>query len=195
MIRYKQATGKSENTIADYRVTFKKLISALWHWAADEGFVKTNIVRVIQPPAISDAVIETFTREFQLPSSTKQGQDHDGSNGGQHHIVNGPVRARRGTHADGKRDHSKQDSDQHKKMDAHRDGLRPPAPAHQGHEVSNHRKPENRLHDGCRKNSVGDGKNQGTQRDPKTEMQPGGTKIHEDFECNNEAEQQVKRRI
>ncbi|MCJ7432356.1 MAG: hypothetical protein MUO77_02590 [Anaerolineales bacterium] len=25
MIRYKQATGKSENTIADYRVTFKKL--------------------------------------------------------------------------------------------------------------------------------------------------------------------------
>jgi hypothetical protein len=25
MIRYKQATGKSENTIADYRVTYKKL--------------------------------------------------------------------------------------------------------------------------------------------------------------------------
>ena len=25
MIHYKQATGKSENTIADYRVTFKKL--------------------------------------------------------------------------------------------------------------------------------------------------------------------------
>jgi len=25
MIRYKQATGKAENTISDYRVTFKKL--------------------------------------------------------------------------------------------------------------------------------------------------------------------------
>lgn len=118
MIRYKQATGKSEHTIADYRVTFKKLflyfksdrqiaaitrgemieffawlqedyltepdgvaprgkfklsaktvlnihtnLSALWHWAVDESFVKTNIVRSIQPPAISDAVIEPFTRE------------------------------------------------------------------------------------------------------------------------------------
>jgi hypothetical protein len=26
MIRYKQATGKSDHTIADYRVTFKKLL-------------------------------------------------------------------------------------------------------------------------------------------------------------------------
>ncbi len=26
MIRYKQASGKSENTIADYRVTFKKVL-------------------------------------------------------------------------------------------------------------------------------------------------------------------------
>jgi integrase/recombinase XerD len=38
-------------------------LSALWHWAVDEGFVKTNIVRSIQAPTISDAVIEPFTRE------------------------------------------------------------------------------------------------------------------------------------
>jgi site-specific recombinase XerD len=118
MVHYKQATGKSENTIADYRVTFKKLflyfksdplisaitkgemidffawlqekyisepdgvaprgkfrlsaktvlnihtnLSALWRWAVDEGFVKSNIVRAIQPPAVSEAVIETLTRE------------------------------------------------------------------------------------------------------------------------------------
>jgi hypothetical protein len=31
MIHYKQATGKSENTIADYRVTFKKLFLYLKH--------------------------------------------------------------------------------------------------------------------------------------------------------------------
>jgi hypothetical protein len=35
MIRYKQATGKSENTIADYRVTFKKL---LYYFEADPQF-------------------------------------------------------------------------------------------------------------------------------------------------------------
>ena len=29
MIRYKQATGKSENTISDYHVTFKKNVPAL----------------------------------------------------------------------------------------------------------------------------------------------------------------------
>ena len=118
MIRYKQATGKSENTIADYRVTFKKLLgyfesdppfseitksemveffawlqedyttepdgvaprgkfklsaktvlnihtnlSALWRWAVDDGFAKTNIIRSIQPPAVSDSIIETFTKE------------------------------------------------------------------------------------------------------------------------------------
>ena len=118
MIRYKQATGKAENTISDYRVTFKKLFyyfegdpqigtitkremieffawlqeeyltepdgvaprgkfklsaktvlnihtnfSALWRWAVEEGFVKTNIIRAIQPPAVSESLIETFTRE------------------------------------------------------------------------------------------------------------------------------------
>jgi site-specific recombinase XerD len=118
MIRYKQATGKSENTIADYSVTFKKLfyyfesdppintitkgdmieffawlqeeyltepdgvaprgkfklsaktvlnihtnLSALWRWAVDEGFAKANIIRAIQPPATSDAVIETLSRD------------------------------------------------------------------------------------------------------------------------------------
>ncbi len=118
MVRYKQATGKAENTISDYRVTFKKLflyfeadpqigaitknemieffawlqedyiaepdgvaprgkfklsaksvlnihtnLSALWRWATDEGFVKTNIVRAIQPPAVSDTLIEPFSRE------------------------------------------------------------------------------------------------------------------------------------
>jgi integrase/recombinase XerD len=118
MIRYKQATGKSENTIADYRVAFKKLfcyfksdppihaitrgemigffawlqedyltepdgvaprgkfklsaktvlntytnLSALWHWAVDDGFAKTNIIRTIQPPAVSESLIETFTRD------------------------------------------------------------------------------------------------------------------------------------
>jgi hypothetical protein len=31
MIHYKQATGKSENTIADYRVTFKKLFLYFKH--------------------------------------------------------------------------------------------------------------------------------------------------------------------
>jgi len=118
MLLYKQATGKSENTISDYRATFKKLqlfiksnppisnitrqdlieffvwlqedyvsepdgvaprgkirlsaktilnihtgLSALWHWAVDEGVVKTNIVRSIDPPPVSAPVIETFTRE------------------------------------------------------------------------------------------------------------------------------------
>ncbi len=118
MVHYKQATGKSENTIADYRVTFKKLflyfksdqliatitkgemidffawlqeeyisepdgvaprgkfklsaktvlnihtnLSALWRWAVDEGFAKSNIVRAIQPPAVSEPIIETLTRE------------------------------------------------------------------------------------------------------------------------------------
>lgn len=118
MIRYKQATGKAENTISDYRVTFKKLfyyfesepqiatitkgemieffawlqeeyltepdgvaprgkfklsaktvlnihtnLSALWRWAVEEGFAKTNIIRAIQPPAVSESLIETFTRE------------------------------------------------------------------------------------------------------------------------------------
>ena len=115
MIRYKQATGKSENTIADYRVTFKKLfcyfksdppinaisrgemidffawlqedylteqdgvtprgkfklsaktvlnsctnLSALLHWVVDEIFAKTNIIRTIQPPAVSEFLIGTF---------------------------------------------------------------------------------------------------------------------------------------
>jgi len=38
MIRYKQATGKSENTIADYRVTFKKLLEPVMHfWSGKLG--------------------------------------------------------------------------------------------------------------------------------------------------------------
>lgn len=118
MIRYKQATGKSDHTVADYRVTFKKLmlyfpndppiasitraqmvdffvwlqqeyvtnpdgvaprgtmslsaktvlnihtnLSALWHWALDEGLVKKNIIRSIEPPPAAEAVIQTFTKE------------------------------------------------------------------------------------------------------------------------------------
>jgi site-specific recombinase XerD len=38
-------------------------LSALWRWAVEEGFAKTNIIRAIKPPAISDSLIETFTRE------------------------------------------------------------------------------------------------------------------------------------
>lgn len=118
MVHYKQAAGKSENTISDYRVTFKKLklffksdppissithhelidffawlqeeyisepdgvaprgkfklsaktilnihtnLSSLWHWATDEGFTKTNIVRSIEAPPASEPVIEVLTRE------------------------------------------------------------------------------------------------------------------------------------
>jgi len=118
MIRYKQATGKSDHTISDYRVTFIKLVmffptdplfasitraqiieffawlqqeyttnpdgvaprgtmtlsaktiknihtnlSALWHWALDEELVKKNIIRSIDPPPVSDAVIQVFTKE------------------------------------------------------------------------------------------------------------------------------------
>jgi integrase/recombinase XerD len=118
MIRYKQAAGKSDNTISDYRVTFKKLfihfpddppiaaltraqmikffawlqqeyttnpdgvaprgtmalsaktvknihtnLSALWHWALDEGLVKKNIIRTIAPPPVSGQVIQTLSKE------------------------------------------------------------------------------------------------------------------------------------
>ncbi|MBT7017801.1 MAG: tyrosine-type recombinase/integrase [Anaerolineae bacterium] len=118
MVRYKQATGKSENTISEYRNTFKKLalffpknplfvsitraqlidffawlqndyisnpagvaprgkrrlgaktirnihtnLSALWHWGVDEGFVKSNIVRKIDPPPTSPPVIQPYTKD------------------------------------------------------------------------------------------------------------------------------------
>jgi integrase/recombinase XerD len=38
-------------------------LSALWRWAVDEGYAKTNIIRAIQPPPVSDSLIETFTRD------------------------------------------------------------------------------------------------------------------------------------
>ena len=38
-------------------------LSALWHWALDEGLVKKNIIRSIEPPPVNDAVIQTFTKD------------------------------------------------------------------------------------------------------------------------------------
>ncbi len=118
MLHYKQAAGLSPNTIADYRVTFKKLhlffdqdpqfagitraqlidffawlqkdyvsepagvaprgkirlsaksvlnthvnLSSLWHWAVDEGYVETNLIRKIHAPEVTAPVIETFIKE------------------------------------------------------------------------------------------------------------------------------------
>src|SRR5574337_1098382 len=118
MIHYKQAAGVSPNTIADYRVSFKKLglffeqdpefasitraqliaffawlqkdyvsepagvaprgritlsaktvlnthtnLSSLWHWAVDEGYVETNLIRKIHPPEVTQPVVETYTKE------------------------------------------------------------------------------------------------------------------------------------
>jgi integrase/recombinase XerD len=38
-------------------------LSALWHWAEDEGLVKKNIIRSIEPPPVSEAVIQTLTKD------------------------------------------------------------------------------------------------------------------------------------
>lgn len=118
LVRYKQATGKSEHTVSDYRVSFKKLalffpsdplfssitrkqmidffawlqdeyvsipdgvaprgriklsaktifnihtnLSALWTWGVNEKYVKQNIIRTIDKPPVSQAVVEPLTRE------------------------------------------------------------------------------------------------------------------------------------
>jgi integrase/recombinase XerD len=118
MLVYKKASGKSPNTIADYRTQLKKLqmffpddpplasvtrdqlinflawlhdgyiskslgciprpptrlspksilnihtcLSALWSWAVEVGLVEKNIVRTIEPPEITDPVIEPLAQE------------------------------------------------------------------------------------------------------------------------------------
>jgi site-specific recombinase XerD len=38
-------------------------LSALWHWALDEGLVKVNVIRQIEPPLIVAGVVQTITKE------------------------------------------------------------------------------------------------------------------------------------
>ncbi len=38
-------------------------LSSLWHWAMDEELVPKNIIRTIDPPPISDRIIQAFTKE------------------------------------------------------------------------------------------------------------------------------------
>jgi len=38
-------------------------LSSLWSWAVNEELVPKNIIRTIDPPPVSDPVIETFTKD------------------------------------------------------------------------------------------------------------------------------------
>jgi site-specific recombinase XerD len=38
-------------------------LSALSHWALDEGLVKVNVIRQVERPLIGEVVVRTFTPE------------------------------------------------------------------------------------------------------------------------------------
>lgn len=38
-------------------------LSALWSWGVEEGYVKTNLVRTIQPPDAKPRVVETLSKD------------------------------------------------------------------------------------------------------------------------------------
>ena len=38
-------------------------LSLLWHWGLDEGLVKVNVIRQIEPPLIVAGVVQTITKE------------------------------------------------------------------------------------------------------------------------------------